>query len=99
MPFLLAFIKRKARSHLCIGICERSMTEPTRTVNFSRHWEHQYQPGPMDLPPSGATVSTNPQCGQAAPLGHFRHRGSRDGKVRLVGSSGYLLDAEDSPSD
>ena len=61
MPFLLEFINLNAKSHLCIGMWDRSITEPTLTVNFSRHCEHQYQPGPIDLPPSRATVSANPQ--------------------------------------
>ena len=35
--FLLDAIKRKARSYLCSGTCERSKIEPTRTVNLSLH--------------------------------------------------------------
>src|SRR4051794_15166481 len=69
MPFLLDAIRRKASSHLCIRICDRSVTEPTRAVNFSRHLLHQYQPGPTNLPPRGATVSKTPQCGQYGPSG------------------------------
>jgi hypothetical protein len=34
---VLEAISRNASSHLCIAMCERSMTEPTRAVNFSRH--------------------------------------------------------------
>src|ERR1700720_325782 len=51
-PFFDDTIRCVANNHLCNGIWLRSYSVPTRTVNFWRQSEHQYQPGPMDLPPS-----------------------------------------------
>ena len=69
MPFLEAVNKCVASSHLWSGICDRSYNVPTRTVNFSRHPEQKYQPGPIDLPPNGFTHSPELQNGQTGPLG------------------------------
>ena len=51
MPFLLLHIRCIANNHLVSGICDRSQTVPIVGVNLRRQAPHQYQPGPIDLPP------------------------------------------------
>src|ERR1700730_16603269 len=84
MPFLLAMIKCVAISHLCSGMCDRSITVPVLTVNLSRHPEQKNQPGPMLLPPSGWAVSCWPQNGQIAPFGQREASRNSRALVSLV---------------
>ena len=50
MPFLLAAIRWKARTHLLSGILLSSMTVPTVTENGLSHSLHQWTPGCVLLP-------------------------------------------------
>jgi hypothetical protein len=69
MPFLLAAIRWKAAAHLCSGMCDRSITMPTVTLNGSRQALHWNRPGRWLLPSIRVTLSASPQRGQTGPFG------------------------------
>ena len=64
MPFLLAAIRWKARTHFVSGTWLRSMTEPFVTVKWPRQALHWWRPGRCDWPCSRVMPSTELQCGQ-----------------------------------
>src|SRR4030088_3237267 len=71
MPFLLDAINRVASTHFDNGICDRSITVPTVTLNGLRQSLQLYTPGRRLLPAIFVMRSPmTPQRGQYGPSGH-----------------------------